>query len=373
MRQLRIEHLEKRHQGQIILHNINLTIQQGEFVVFVGPSGCGKTTLLRSLAGLEDIHGGRILLDERDVSEASPIEREVAMVFQSYALYPHLSVFENLAFPLRVAKLPEAQIVAAVHAAAESLQLTAYLRHKPGMLSGGQRQRVAIGRAIVRKPAIFLFDEPLSNLDAGLRGSMRQEISRLHRTLGVTTLYVTHDQIEAMTMADRIVVLNKGRIEQSGTPQELYFQPRSLFVAQFIGHPQINTFATAIEHQRDGRLQLALPSLPHIPLLTLSEPPLSDNVTLAIRPEHILLSPTATGIEGELPFEVGNVEWQGNQSMLYGEIGGQPACCVTADYIDRSQLSRCYVRFPADRILLFDAGGKRCVTYPVPPSVCRPE
>ncbi len=359
MRQLRIEHLEKRHQGQIILHDINLTVQQGEFVVFVGPSGCGKTTLLRSLAGLEEIHGGRILLDDRDVTEASPIEREVAMVFQSYALYPHLTVFENLAFPLRVAKLPESQIVTAVHAAAESLQLTAHLQHKPGMLSGGQRQRVAIGRAIVRKPAIFLFDEPLSNLDAGLRGSMRQEILRLHRTQGVTTLYVTHDQIEAMTMADRIVVLNKGHIEQSGTPEELYFQPRSLFVAKFIGHPQINTFTAQIEHQDDGLVRLALSSLPAIPLLTLPSPPESDNVTLAVRPEHMQLSLTATGADGELPFEVSNMEWQGNQSMLYGEIGGQPACCVTADYIEKSQLSRCYVRFPAERILLFNAEGSR--------------
>ncbi|MDP2741016.1 MAG: ABC transporter ATP-binding protein, partial [Pseudorhodobacter sp.] len=223
-----------------VLHGIDLAIRDKEFVVFVGPSGCGKSTLLRIIAGLEEATSGRIIIDGADVSDAAPVDRGISMVFQSYALYPHLSVFENIAFPLRVQRLAEADLKVRVGRAADILQLTDKLRLKPGQLSGGQRQRVAIGRSIVRNPKVFLFDEPLSNLDAALRGDMRVELSQLHRDLAATMVYVTHDQIEAMTMAHRIVVLNGGKVEQFGTPMELYHHPATRFVATFIGQPNMN-------------------------------------------------------------------------------------------------------------------------------------
>ncbi|HCH23668.1 MAG TPA: ABC transporter ATP-binding protein, partial [Oceanospirillaceae bacterium] len=226
-----------------VLNNINLSIDDQEFIVFVGPSGCGKTTLLRIIAGLEEATEGQIIIDGDDVSNAHPVDRGISMVFQSYALYPHLSVFENIAFPLRVAKIPEAELNQRVEHAANILQLTNRLQHKPGQLSGGQRQRVAIGRSIVRNPKVFLFDEPLSNLDAALRGDMRVELANLHQDLNATMIYVTHDQVEAMTMADKIVVLNAGSVEQFGSPMELYHHPRTKFVASFIGQPNMNFIA----------------------------------------------------------------------------------------------------------------------------------
>jgi multiple sugar transport system ATP-binding protein len=224
----------------VIIPGADLEIRNGEFIVFVGPSGCGKSTLLRLIAGLEDMTSGQINIDGVDVSETSPSGRGLAMVFQSYALYPHMSVRNNIAFPLKMAKMPQAEIDAKVNHAAETLNLNDYLDRKPGQLSGGQRQRVAIGRAIVRNPKAFLFDEPLSNLDAALRVNMRIFIMQLHKDLASTSIYVTHDQVEAMTMADRIVVLNKGHIEQVGSPLELYNKPNSLFVAGFIGSPKMN-------------------------------------------------------------------------------------------------------------------------------------
>ncbi|MBG0512142.1 ATP-binding cassette domain-containing protein, partial [Agrobacterium sp. MOPV5] len=223
-----------------VIPSIDLDINDGEFVVFVGPSGCGKSTLLRLIAGLEDVSGGKIVIDGKDVTEKAPAERGLAMVFQSYALYPHMSVRNNIAFPLKMAKLDKAIIDKKVEDAARVLNLTDYLERRPSQLSGGQRQRVAIGRAIVREPSAFLFDEPLSNLDAALRGTMRLEISELHNTLKTTMIYVTHDQVEAMTMADKIVVLNRGNIEQVGSPMELYRSPANLFVAGFIGSPRMN-------------------------------------------------------------------------------------------------------------------------------------
>jgi multiple sugar transport system ATP-binding protein len=224
----------------VIIPGADLEIKNGEFIVFVGPSGCGKSTLLRLIAGLEDMTSGQIDIDGKDVTEVSPSGRELAMVFQSYALYPHMSVRNNIAFPLKMAKQPENVIAEKVAKAATTLNLTEYLDRKPGQLSGGQRQRVAIGRAIVREPKAFLFDEPLSNLDAALRVNMRVFIMELHKTLKTTMIYVTHDQVEAMTMANRIVVLNRGVIEQVGTPLELYNKPNSLFVAGFIGSPKMN-------------------------------------------------------------------------------------------------------------------------------------
>jgi multiple sugar transport system ATP-binding protein len=245
-----------------VINGIDLDILDGGFTVFVGPSGCGKSTLLRLIAGLEDLTSGHILIDGRDVTELGPAQRELAMVFQSYALYPHMSVRNNIGFPLKMAKQPDDVIEAKVKKAAETLNLTAYLDRRPGQLSGGQRQRVAIGRAIVREPKAFLFDEPLSNLDAALRVQMRLEIMQLRTSLGATMVYVTHDQVEAMTMADRIVVLNQGKIEQVGSPLELYDHPKTLFVAGFIGSPKMNFISGAVASHYSA-------------------------ATIGIRPEHI--------------------------------------------------------------------------------------
>ncbi|QKJ86193.1 multiple sugar transport system ATP-binding protein [Paramixta manurensis] len=240
MGSITLQNVRKTFDDVEIIPGIDLTINEGEFVVFVGPSGCGKSTLLRLIAGLEDVSSGQILIDGKDVTKSPPAGRGLAMVFQSYALYPHMTVRKNIAFPLKMAKMSEAEQEKRVTRAAEILNLNPYLDRRPGQLSGGQRQRVAIGRAIVREPAAFLFDEPLSNLDAALRVNMRVEISELHNTLKSTMIYVTHDQVEAMTMADKIVVLRAGRIEQVGSPLELYYHPVNQFVAGFIGSPKMN-------------------------------------------------------------------------------------------------------------------------------------
>jgi multiple sugar transport system ATP-binding protein len=240
MGQITLNAVRKSFGDVHVIPGVDLHIEDGEFVVFVGPSGCGKSTLLRLIAGLEDTTSGRIEIDGKDATALPPAKRGLAMVFQSYALYPHMTVRKNIAFPLKMAGLSEAEQAAKVERAAKVLNLTNYLDRRPGQLSGGQRQRVAIGRAIVREPAAFLFDEPLSNLDAALRVGMRQEITELHQSLKTTMIYVTHDQVEAMTMADKIVVLNAGRIEQVGTPLELYNRPKNTFVAGFIGSPKMN-------------------------------------------------------------------------------------------------------------------------------------
>ncbi|MET3615579.1 multiple sugar transport system ATP-binding protein [Rhizobium aquaticum] len=262
MGKIALKNVRKAFGEFVIVPGANLEIDDGEFIVFVGPSGCGKSTLLRLIAGLEDVTSGQILIDGRDVSDAAPSERKLAMVFQSYALYPHMSVRKNIAFPLKMAGLSPDEQESKVQAAAKILNLTSYLDRRPGQLSGGQRQRVAIGRAIVREPTAFLFDEPLSNLDAALRVTMRQEIIELHQNLKTTMIYVTHDQIEAMTMADRIVVLNAGQIEQVGSPIDLYSRPANLFVAGFIGSPRMN-FITGHEAASRGA------------------------ATIGIRPEHL--------------------------------------------------------------------------------------
>ncbi len=266
MGRIQLKNVSKSFSGVDVIPNVDLDIGEGEFVVFVGPSGCGKSTLLRLIAGLEDVSGGTISIDGRDVTGAPPAKRGLSMVFQSYALYPHMSVYGNIAFPLKMAGEDKAVIDKKVRDAARVLNLTDYLDRKPGQLSGGQRQRVAIGRAIVREPRAFLFDEPLSNLDAALRVAMRLEITELHQHLNTTMIYVTHDQTEAMTMADRIVVLNRGRIEQVGSPLELYHNPANLFVAGFIGSPKMN-LVNGAEAEKLGA------------------------ATVGIRPEHMLLSP----------------------------------------------------------------------------------
>jgi multiple sugar transport system ATP-binding protein len=271
-----------------VIKGVDLSVEQGEFCVFVGPSGCGKSTLLRMIAGLEDVTSGSIHIGGKDVTWAEPSERGIAMVFQSYALYPHMTVRDNIGFGLSLARMPKAQIAAKVGEAAELLQLTPLLDRKPKALSGGQRQRVAIGRAIVRDPEVFLFDEPLSNLDAALRSQMRLELTDLHRKIGATMVYVTHDQVEAMTMADKIVVLNAGRIEQVGTPMELYDRPATVFVAGFIGSPRMNLIG--------GPSAQAMGA-----------------VTYGIRPEHLHLTPDG----GHWRATVRHIERLGADSIVY--------------------------------------------------------
>ncbi|MFV1491993.1 ABC transporter ATP-binding protein [Phaeobacter sp. JH18-32] len=275
MGQIKLERVTKRFGSVEVIPPLDLTIEDGEFTVFVGPSGCGKSTLLRLIAGLEDITTGTIRIDGQDATDIPPAKRGLAMVFQSYALYPHMTVRKNIAFPMKMAGIPADEQKRRIENAAAALNLTNYLDRRPGQLSGGQRQRVAIGRAIVREPAAFLFDEPLSNLDAALRVGMRLEISELHKRLATTMVYVTHDQVEAMTMADKIVVLNAGVIEQVGSPLELYRAPRNVFVAGFIGSPRMN-------------------------LLTGPAAAAQDAATIGIRPEHIAISETKGSWEGTI-------------------------------------------------------------------------
>ncbi len=305
-----------------VLKNIDLDIRPGEFVVFVGPSGCGKSTLLRTIAGLEEVSEGEIAIGGRDVTDVDPSRRGIAMVLQSYALYPHMTVAENMGFGLRMAGRPKAEVARDVGAAAEILHLQLLLDRKPGQLSGGQRQRVAIGRAIVRDPQVFLFDEPLSNLDAELRVEMRIEISKLHRRLGNTMIYVTHDQTEAMTLADRIVVLRAGRVEQVGSPAMLYDDPDNLFVAGFIGSPKMNVLDARLE---GASLILGASRLPAPALGTRADPRL--DVKLGIRPEH--LRPARENEPG-LPFTVDFAEFLGGTTYLYGQCGPDLSLVVEA-------------------------------------------
>lgn len=294
MGQIELSKVSKKFGDVEVIPPLDLQINDGEFVVFVGPSGCGKSTLLRLIAGLEDMTSGAIKIDGIDATELPPAKRGLAMVFQSYALYPHMSVRKNIAFPLKMAGMDKAAIDAKVNAAAEVLNLADYIDRRPGQLSGGQRQRVAIGRAIVREPSAFLFDEPLSNLDASLRVNMRLEISELHQSLKTTMVYVTHDQVEAMTMADKIVVLRAGYIEQVGSPLELYKSPRNLFVAGFIGSPRMN-------------------------FLSGSHATKHDATTIGFRPEHCTLSST----EGTWSGKVGVTEHLGSDTFLHVMLEGE--------------------------------------------------
>lgn len=290
MATVELNNLRKTYTSEEIIKGVSLSIENQEFVVFVGPSGCGKSTLLRMIAGLEDISGGDLLIDGRRVNDVEPAKRELAMVFQSYALYPHMNVYQNMEFGLKLAKMPEAERREKITNVARVLQLEPYLKHRPGQLSGGQRQRVAIGRAIVRNPKVFLFDEPLSNLDAALRGQMRVELATLHRRLGATTIYVTHDQVEAMTMADKIVVLQKGVVEQVGSPLELYHHPRNLFVAQFIGSPPMNFLPVTVENADQHAVQVRFPNGRSLTVPVEGHPELvGQSLTLGVRPEHITL------------------------------------------------------------------------------------
>ena len=303
MAYLQLRGIEKFFGEHRAIKGIDLSIQKGEFIVFVGPSGCGKSTLLRLIAGLENIDGGTLMLDGRDITDQPSSKRDLAMVFQSYALYPHMSVYENMSFALKLAKVDKQVIDEKVQNAARILNLTQYLQRTPKELSGGQRQRVAIGRAIVRAPKVFLFDEPLSNLDAALRGQTRVEIAKLHRDLGATTIYVTHDQVEAMTLADRVVVLRDGIIEQVGTPLELYDRPANQFVAQFIGTPQMNV--------------VPLPQLP--PPVQQQAPEGAMGGAIGLRPENITVRNTgATPVPGQVDL----VEALGAETLIYVSTPG---------------------------------------------------
>jgi multiple sugar transport system ATP-binding protein len=340
-----------------ILHGINLEIRDGEFMVFVGPSGCGKSTLLRTIAGLEDITGGELSIGGHVVNEVPPAERGIAMVFQSYALYPHMDLYENMAFGLKLAKVPKAEIDVAVQQAAKVLHIEHLLQRKPKDLSGGQRQRVAIGRAIVRKPEVFLFDEPLSNLDAALRMSMRYEFAKLHAELKTTMIYVTHDQVEAMTLADRIVVLKAGRIEQVGAPLELYEAPCNVFVAGFIGSPKMNFIQGELlsATPEQATVRLASGAVLRAQLDATRALP-GAKVQLGVRPEHLQPGQGDNTLQAQVSF----VDRLGGSSYAYFDLPGAELS-LTAELRGHTSLAagqQVQLRAPAEACYLFDDAGQ---------------
>jgi ABC-type sugar transport system ATPase subunit len=306
--------------GTLAVNETSLNIENGEFVVFVGPSGCGKSTLLRMIAGLEDITSGEIILDANTINNVDPSERDVAMVFQNYALYPHMTVYNNMAYGLKNRGISKKEIEDKVNEVAKLLEIDQYLSRKPSMLSGGQRQRVAMGRAIVRNPKIFLFDEPLSNLDAKLRNQMRLEIKKLQRQMGVTSIFVTHDQIEAMTLGDRIVVINKGIVEQVGTPKDIYSKPNTKFVAEFIGSPQMNIFNCKINN---GIAKIDNHSF------NLNKSLNVEDASIGIRPDDMQISDS-----GSITCKANLVEYLGSDMIIYSSIGNQEFSCKLSSKID---------------------------------------
>jgi multiple sugar transport system ATP-binding protein len=353
MAELTLRKVVKCYGATEVIHGLDLDIKRGEFVVFVGPSGCGKSTLLRMIAGLEEITDGEFCMDQKRVNETPAAKRGIAMVFQSYALYPHMTVYDNLAFGLQTAGEKKDVIDRRVQAVAKMLKIETLLQRKPKALSGGQRQRVAIGRAIVRQPKLFLFDEPLSNLDAELRVQMRVELAKLHAELGTTMIYVTHDQVEAMTMADRIVVLRDGRIEQTGSPLEVYNRPANQFVAGFIGSPKMN-FINARLAGRDaetltvtaaGGVKLALPARSAHRLD-------GDSLVLGIRPEHVVIADTG------VPMQVNLTEQLGNNTVLYGSVGEEQSMVVQV--VGQSPIKRrdtVHLQLPLDYCHAFSSNG----------------
>lgn len=353
MATLELRRLRKRYSGgSDVLHDIELNIDHGEMIVVVGPSGCGKSTLLRMVAGLETISSGELFIDGECVNAREPAERDIAMVFQNYALYPHMSVFDNLSYSLKNRGTPKDEITRRVNETAKLLDIATLLDRKPRQLSGGQRQRVAMGRAVIRKPRVFLFDEPLSNLDASLRVQMRQEIRALQKRLDITSLYVTHDQTEAMTMADRLVVMNAGRIEQIGTPMTLFRKPATRFVAGFIGSPAMNflTFAA-------GDLPGWLPRVPEE-----TTEPLTGEVSIGIRPEHIALTtPNAGHLDGHIEL----VEPLGSESLVHVRPTGHEARLVVrhagTELPTAGQMTGLNLQGPFH---LFDHHGQRLATRP---------
>jgi multiple sugar transport system ATP-binding protein len=347
------DHMVKKYAGDVLaVNDLNLEIADGEFLVLVGPSGCGKTTALRCVAGLEEISDGRLLIGDRVVNDVPAKDRNIAMVFQSYALYPHMSVYDNLAFGLKLRKTPKTEIKRRVDDAAKILGLERLLDRKPKALSGGQRQRVALGRAIVREPSVFLMDEPLSNLDAKLRVETRANIARLHQRLGTTTVYVTHDQVEAMTMGDRIAVMRDGVLQQVGTPQDLYDHPTNVFVAGFIGSPAMN-FASATVS--DGGLTVGSMKLGTSGRLseTIKSRAQGSNVLLGFRPEHLDLVEAGESAL-HIPAKVDVVEYLGNEELLHAQIEGSEIVALVPS--DRRVQQGASVEFtvPADKLHIFD-------------------
>ena len=349
--------IRKSYDGGVpVIKGVDLDIAEGEFMVFVGPSGCGKSTMMRMIAGLEDISEGELRIGSRVANDLPPVQRDVAMVFQSYALYPHMTVAENMSFGLRIAGRPKAEITEKVGRAAEILQISHLLDRRPKALSGGQRQRVAIGRAIVRKPKVFLFDEPLSNLDAGLRVQMRVELTRLHRELGATMIYVTHDQTEAMTMGDRIAVFNQGVVQQVGPPMALYQQPANTFVAQFLGSPRMNLLPARLLLRGSDAL-LRVDGLGDVRLPAPPQRGIADEVVqIGVRPEAFDL-----GAEGwQLTLSL--IERLGDTTLLYGALPGSeaPLAVKLADAGSPWNIGdRIGLRPRAGQVLLFDAKGQR--------------
>jgi sn-glycerol 3-phosphate transport system ATP-binding protein len=318
MAQVHLRGVKKTYDNKVdVIHGIDMEIEDGEFIVIVGPSGCGKSTLLRMVAGLEKITGGQVAIGDRLVNNLEPKDRDIAMVFQNYALYPHMSVYKNMAYGLKIRRLPKDEIDARVRKAAKILELDKLLERLPRQLSGGQRQRVAMGRAIVREPAVFLFDEPLSNLDAKLRVQMRLEIKRLQRELDVTSIYVTHDQVEAMTLADRLIVMNAGVADQIGTPMDVYDRPASVFVAGFIGSPAMNFLAAKVG-EAGKSVDLAATGVKPVslPLAVPTSAAPGTPVALGLRPEHLLPSS-----DGPLAFEIELAEPLGADTLLHGRFG----------------------------------------------------
>ena len=356
MAEISIRDAVKSYGSFKVLHGVSIDITDGEFVVLVGPSGCGKSTLLRMIAGLEDISAGDIAIAGRVVNDVPAKSRDIAMVFQSYALYPHMTVEQNMGFSLKIAGRPKSEIAEKVRAAADILGLQPLLRRKPAQLSGGQRQRVAMGRAIVRNPAVFLFDEPLSNLDAQLRVQMRAEIKALHQRLKTTTVYVTHDQVEAMTMADRIVVMSAGHVEQIGRPLELFDRPENLFVARFIGSPQMNLLAGGVELEggvpvfRAGQwsLHLSAGMAAHA----------GRDLTIGFRPDQIQLAQLSDA--DSVPALVALVEPTGTETMVSLDLQGHTIMAVFRERVDTFPGQTLAIRISPDRLHLFDtASGQR--------------
>ncbi|HTS23622.1 MAG TPA: sn-glycerol-3-phosphate ABC transporter ATP-binding protein UgpC [Casimicrobiaceae bacterium] len=370
MASLELRKVIKRYAETAVIHGVDLSVADGEFVVFVGPSGCGKSTLLRMISGLETVSEGEVEIDGRRVNDVSAAQRGLAMVFQSYALYPHMTVYQNMAFGLENIRTPRAEIDARVQAAAKLLQLDRLLDRRPTQLSGGQRQRVAIGRAIVREPAIFLFDEPLSNLDAELRVQMRTELTALHRRLKTTMIYVTHDQVEAMTMADKIVVLRGGRVEQVGAPLELYNAPRNRFVAGFIGSPRMNFLPAKLTSVMQDAVDVTVGAggMATLPFRGGAEL-IGGDVTLGIRPEHVALEHAEPGAL-RLPATVELTERLGATSFLYCALAdGTKLTVQAAGEAKGGAGERIEVAIPVGRTHLFNATETGVALERVPPPV----
>ncbi|RUT32435.1 sn-glycerol-3-phosphate ABC transporter ATP-binding protein UgpC [Arsenicitalea aurantiaca] len=356
MASVELLNVRKSYGPVAVIHDLDLTVADGEFLALVGPSGCGKSTLLRMIAGLEDITGGEVRIDDKTVNTVDPKGRNVAMVFQNYALYPHMTVRDNISLNLRLSRLPRAEIEARVRTAAELLDIGSLLDRRPSQLSGGQRQRVAMGRAIVRNPAVFLFDEPLSNLDAKLRVQMRTEIKAFHTKVATTSIYVTHDQIEAMTLADRIVVMNAGRIEQVGTPIELYQSPSNIFVAGFIGSPAMNILQGELLSTDGGLAVSAIGS--QLTTLAAAAGAAGQHVKVGIRPEHLTLA--GPGEVNRVSATIAHVEPTGAQTHLLVDAAGQMLTVVLNDIASVKRGDAVELSVRPDRIYLFDdATGQR--------------